>query len=138
MKIKFKYTLESLPAILEYAGVKPTAQRLAVARYLFLDADHPTADEVKAAVDRFFPKISLATVYNTLHALEAGGLLKAVKRPDSGKVVYDRNTTHHHHFIDRDSGEILDIPAEQVAVEAELPNEFHIDEVEVFIRGTRD
>lgn len=70
---------------LKHAGINATAQRIAVGRYVLLEADHPTADEVKAAVDEVFPKISMATIYNTLHTLEKAGILRAVKLPHTGR-----------------------------------------------------
>src|SRR5262249_26897232 len=55
-------------------GVQPTAQRIAICRYVLCEADHPTAEDVKKWADANFPKMSLATVYNTLGILVAAGL----------------------------------------------------------------
>ena len=54
---------------LSRSGVQPTAQRIAIAQYVLCEAEHPTADDVKAWTDLNFPKLSLATVYNTLNVL---------------------------------------------------------------------
>lgn len=122
---------------LKHAGINATAQRIAVGRYVLLEADHPTADEVKAAVDEVFPKISMATIYNTLHTLEKAGILRAVKLPHTGRVVYDRNMEPHYHMIDEASGTLTDLEAERVKLQHELDKEYDIHEVEIFFRGVK-
>ena len=60
-------------------------------------------------------RVSLATVYNTLHQFTAAGLLREVS-VESGKAYFDTNTSSHHHFLVEDSGELSDIPADAVDV----------------------
>ena len=64
---------------LKKAGVQPTAQRIAICRFVLCQADHPTADQVKAWADKNFPKMSLATVYNTLNLWVEAGLLQELR-----------------------------------------------------------
>src|SRR5579872_2031506 len=90
---------EELEDRLRGAGVQPTAQRLAIARYVLCETQHATAEDVKKWADKALPKVSLATVYNTLGALVRAGLLKELKFPHSGRAVYDDNVSHHYHFI---------------------------------------
>ena len=52
-------------------------------------------------------KISLATVYNTVHAFEKKGYLKEISI-DSHKSYFDTNTSAHHHFFDEDTNELID------------------------------
>lgn len=125
----------AITKLLEEAGIKATAQRIAVCQYVLGPADHPTAEEVKSAVDQVFPKISLATVYNTLNTLVEAGLLKAVKSPDSDKVLFDFNTKDHYHFVDGESGRLIDLDPMLVDIQHSLPEEFKVDSVEVFIMG---
>ena len=123
---------------LSNVGLSATAQRIAVFQVVHNEADHPTPEQVKAAVDKVFPKISLATVYNTLNALVERGLVNAVKVPDSGKVVYDANVSKHYHFIDEDSGRLIDLSPELVQVNMNLPEAFQVNDVDVFIKGRRN
>src|SRR5690349_15640134 len=95
-------------------GIQPTAQRIAICRYVLCEAHHPTADEVKSWADKNFPKISLATVYNTLGTLVEAKLLKEFRFPHSDKVIYDNNVAKHFHFYDEKTGEIFDVMPDQV------------------------
>ena len=75
-----------------------TAQRIAILDYLEGNKSHPSAEDIYQAVAKKFPTISLATVYNTLSALERRGqLLKLTIDPS--KARYDPNTFPHHHLI---------------------------------------
>lgn len=123
--------------ILEEHGIQPTAQRVAVAEYVLHTTEHPSADKVWAGVQEDFPTISRATVYNTLNLFVEKGLLRELHlAPDS--VLFDPNTDRHHHFIDESTGQIYDIPWNQVEVnsEKELPG-FEIRDYQVVMRGRR-
>lgn len=121
---------------LKEAGVQPTAQRIAICRYVLCQADHPTADQVKDWADKNFPKMSLATVYNTLNLLVKAGLLHELRLPHSDKVIYDNNLSPHHHFLDEKSGELFDLSQEDVEVSAKLKKPFRVSQVQVLLRGT--
>jgi Fur family transcriptional regulator, iron response regulator len=128
---------DPLPPRLRAAGILPSVQRVAVARYVLGTSDHPSADEVLAQVRRELPAISRATVYNTLNLLVEHGLLRAhVLAPR--RVVFDPNLERHHHFIDESSGRIHDVPwsSVQVGALAELPG-FEVHEYQVVMRGRR-
>jgi Fur family transcriptional regulator, iron response regulator len=125
-----------IEARLKEAGVQPTAQRIAICRYVLCQADHPTADQVKDWADKNFPKMSLATVYNTLNLLVKAGLLHELRLPHSDKVIYDNNLSPHHHFLDEKSGDLFDLTHEEVEVSAKLKKEFQISHVQVLLRGT--
>jgi Fur family peroxide stress response transcriptional regulator len=78
--------------------LKLTPQRIAILDYLEGNKSHPSAEDIYRAVATKFPTMSLATVYNTLSALERRGqLLKLTIDP--GKARYDPNTFPHHHLI---------------------------------------
>ncbi len=124
-----------IESTLEKAGVQPTAQRIAICRYVLCQAEHPTAEDVKNWADKNFPKMSLATVYNTLNLLVKAGLLKEVRFPHSEKAIYDNNLSIHHHFLDEGSGEIFDLNPEEVKVESKLKGKFEVKQVEVLFRG---
>ena len=101
-------------------GVKPTPQRVVIADYLLHTDSHPTAEEVLSAVSEALPvALSRATVYNTLNALKEAGVIQEVLT-EPGRVRYDANVSHHHHFVDVKTGKIVDIPADKVEAIGEL------------------
>jgi Fur family iron response transcriptional regulator len=128
---------DQIEAALKQAGINPTAQRIAICRFVLCEADHPSAETIKLWVDRHFPKMSLATVYNTLRILVEAGLLRELKLPHIESALYDNNVTPHHHFYDEATGELLDIPCESVTFGATLDPSFRVNAVEVLLRGTR-
>jgi Fur family transcriptional regulator, iron response regulator len=130
-------TPQEIEGLLKKSGLNPTAQRIAIARYVLCEADHPTADQVKTWADGALPKVSLATVYNTLNALVKAGLLRELKLEHSGKVIYDDRVEEHHHFLDEATGELLDLEADEVEVKPRLKKGFKVKQVSVLIRGTR-
>lgn len=130
-------TSEEIRKKLKEAGVRPTAQRVAICRYVLCQADHPTVEQVKEWADANFPQMSLATVYNTLHLLVEAGLLKAVKLSHCGKVFYDSNVRNHHHFLDEKTGRLYDVSPDHVQISSNLDGQFHVREVEVLLKGTR-
>lgn len=130
-------TTQELAERLTGAGIQPTAQRLAIFRYVATEADHPTAEDVKRWMDRNFPKVSLATVYNTLNLLVQAGQLRAFRFPHTDKMVYDHNTAHHYHFLDEESGELLDIPEDRIEVRHDLGAGYDVHGVQVVLHGRR-
>ena len=101
---------------LRAVGLRPTRQRLALARLLFGQGDrHITADELHAEAETAGVGVSLATVYNTLNQFTSAGLLRAVA-VEAGRAYFDTNTSLHHHFYFEDNGRLMDIPAEGLSV----------------------
>jgi len=124
--------------LLKDHGIPPTAQRLAVARYVLETQEHPSADEVWTRVRDQHPKrLSRATVYNTLNLFVAKGLLRALVLAE-GRTVFDPKMGPHHHFIDESTGDIHDIPwdAVKVAATENLPG-FRVEQYQVVMRGQR-
>ncbi|HEY9855058.1 MAG TPA: Fur family transcriptional regulator [Stenomitos sp.] len=126
-----------IETVLKNAGINPTAQRIAICRFVLCEADHPSAETIKQWIDRNFPKMSLATVYNTLRVLVDGGLLKELKVPHTESVLYDNNVAEHYHFFDEQTGELVDIAPEHVTLAPHLGEGFTITGVDVLLRGTR-
>ncbi len=122
-------------ALLSERGVRPSAQRVAVARYVLNTEEHPSAERVLSKVRADFPHVSRATVYNTLHLFVEKGLLREL-RLAGGSVVFDPNLDRHHHFIDEETGSIRDIPWESVRVSRidDFP-ELEVNDYEVVLRG---
>lgn len=116
-------------------GIKPSAQRVAVAQYVLSTLDHPSADQVWQAVQRNFPMISRATVYNTLNLFVNKGLLREYVITE-GRVVFDPNVKAHHHFIDDTTGRIHDVPWNKVQVcNVENLKDYEIHDYQVVMRG---
>lgn len=126
-----------IETVLKEAGINPTAQRIAICRFVLCDADHPSAEDVKRWVDLNFPKMSLATVYNTLRILVESGLLRELRLPHSDSVLYDNNLESHHHFLDEETGELIDLDPAAVRIDPALHPGMHLRAVEVLLRGTR-
>ena len=105
---------------LRAAGLRPTRQRLALAKLLFENGDrHITAEQLHSEALSSSIRVSLATVYNTLHQFTEARLLREIV-VDSGRSYFDTNTSAHHHFFYEDTGELCDIPGDQLNV-AQLP-----------------
>jgi|TARA_B100001093_G_C26456232_1_gene854456 Fur family iron response transcriptional regulator len=95
---------------LRSSGLRPTKQRLKICELLFDRADtfHFTiGDLAKKIAHELSEKISLATVYNTVHAFKNHGYLKEISI-NSDKSYFDTNIKHHHHFFDEDTNELID------------------------------
>jgi Fur family iron response transcriptional regulator len=97
-------------ARLRAVGLRPTRQRLSLARLLFDDGDrHVTAEQLHSEARAAAIPVSLATVYNTLHQFTEAGMLREVV-VESGRSYFDTNTTDHHHFFCESTGSLNDIP----------------------------
>ena len=95
-------------------GLRPTRQRLALARLLFGHGNqHVTAETLFERAQMAGIKVSLATVYNTLHQFTDAGLLRQVM-VDTPRSYFDTNITDHYHFYFEDTGKIADIPHDRI------------------------
>jgi len=118
------------------AGLRPTRQRMALARLLFEGGPrHVTAELLHAEAQAASIRVSLATVYNTLHQFTSAGLLREIV-VDSQRCYFDTNTGDHHHFFFEDSSELQDIPDGQIAVSGlpDAPSGTAIKTVDVIVR----
>ena len=101
---------------LRESGLRPTRQRLKICEVLFLPEKtfHFTINDLtKIIEDKLSKKISLATVYNTIHAFKKKGYLKEVSI-NADKSYFDTNVTEHHHFFDEDTNELIDCSNEDI------------------------
>ena len=105
---------------LRRVGLRPTRQRLALAKLLFEQGDrHITAEQLHEEAQGAGVRISRATVYNNLHQFTEVGLLRE-GAVEPGHSYFDTNTTDHHHFYFEDEGRLMDIASNRVEV-ARLP-----------------
>jgi Fur family iron response transcriptional regulator len=118
------------------AGLRPTRQRLALAKLLFDECDrHITAEQLHSEALSGNIRVSLATVYNTLHQFTAAGLLREIV-VDAGRSYFDTNTTCHHHFFDENTGVLSDVPEGQLEVTGipTPPQGSQVESVDVVVR----
>ena len=126
---------EEITVLLKKAGLNSTAQRIGLCRYILCEAKHPTVEDIRKWAAEQGIKASLATIYNTLHALCNAKLIKDLRFPHLDKVIYDNNISQHHHFLDEESGEIIDIDQNDIKFSSQLSNAFEVHDVDVLIRG---
>jgi Fur family transcriptional regulator, iron response regulator len=124
-------------ALLRDHGIQPSSQRVAIGRYVLATDQHPSADEVYERVRRMLPALSRATVYNTLNLFVRKGLLRALAIAE-GRTVFDPRLARHHHFVDEETGQVLDVPWEQLEVRRiESLQDLEVHDYQVVIRGRR-
>jgi Fur family iron response transcriptional regulator len=126
-------------ARLRHAGLRPTRQRVELAGLLFRDCDrHVTAESLHDEITNTGAKVSLATVYNTLHQFTEAGLLRQVV-VDAARSYFDTNTGDHQHFFLEKEGLLIDIPGDTIAVAGVPipPAGLMVDRVDVVVRVKR-
>ena len=127
---------------LRETGLRPTKQRVKICEILFNREKtfHFTINDLaKKISDEINEKISLATVYNTVHALQKKGYLKEISI-NSDKSYFDTNTSVHHHFYDEDTHQLIDCDEneiETVNVKKNITGK-KINSVEVLVRVASD
>jgi len=117
-------------------GLRPTRQRIALVEILFAKGDrHVTAEMLYEEATRAQIRVSLATIYNTLHQFTNAGLLRQIA-VDSSKTYFDTNPSFHHHFFIEDKNELIDIPPTNVLVGAAPtpPEGYEIVRIDVIVR----
>ena len=127
---------------LRSSNLRPTKQRLKICEVLF-NRDttfHFTINDlVKIISEKLNEKISLATVYNTVHAFRQKGYLKEISI-NSDKSYFDTNISEHHHFFDEQTGELIDCnknDIDDINVKTKIPGK-KISSVEVLIKVASD
>ena len=101
---------------LRSSGLRPTRQRIQLCKVLF-DRDktfHFTVENLaKMLKKNFDKKVSLATVYNTVHVLKNKGYLKEISI-NNKKTYFDTNISHHHHFFNENTNELIDLNDKEI------------------------
>ena len=127
---------------LREAGLRPTKQRIKICEILFdrEETFHFTINDLVKKISKDLnQKISLATVYNTVHFFEKKGYLKEISI-NSDKSYFDTNTSSHHHFYDEDTHELIDCDendVDSVQINKNITGK-KINSVEVLIRVASD
>ena len=127
---------------LRKSGLRPTKQRIQICEVLF-DTDktfHFTINDlVKLIEKKANEKISLATVYNTIHSFEKKGYLKEIAI-NSSQTYFDTNTSNHHHFFDEKEKQLIDLEDDDVdpiKIKKTIPGK-KIKSVEVLVKVDTD
>ncbi len=129
--------MKSAIQLLESCSLTPTPQRIAVVKSVMVAHKHLSADAVFRRAKRICHSVSRATVYNTLNLLVEKHVLKAQRLLEE-TIVFDANTRPHHHFVDEVTGEIIDIPWEDLSIRGQENLEgVEVRDFQVVIRGKR-
>ena len=123
---------------LRSSGLRPTKQRLKICEILFNREKtfHFTINDLaKSITEQLNEKISLATVYNTVHAFKETGYLKEIFIKGN-QSFFDTNTKKHHHFFDEDCSKLIDIKNENISIKnlPKAPNGKRIKDIEITIK----
>ena len=123
---------------LRSSGLRPTKQRIEICKLLFNRANtfHFTINDLNKLLNNTSEKkISLATIYNTVHAFKKKGYLKEISI-NSERSYFDTNVTNHHHFFDESNNELIDLDnkyVEKIKINKNLPGK-KIKSVEVLVK----
>ena len=135
-----KIPTASISEKLRDAGLRPTRQRVALGELLFGSGDrHVTAEILHEEAVASGERVSLATVYNTLHQFRGAGLLRELAI-DGSKAYFDTNTSNHSHFYLEREGTLMDIPSENIRVQGVPvpPPGMKVSHVDLVVRLVED
>mgnify|MGYP001169321497 CR=1 FL=1 len=123
---------------LRNSGLRPTKQRIKICEILFSSErtfHFSINDLTKILHNQHNEKISLATVYNTVHAFQRKGYLKEINIGNDTSY-FDTNTSSHHHFYDEQTKELIDINSQDVEIKKTPmpPSGKKIDDIEVIFK----
>lgn len=129
---------ERMATQLRRAGLRPTRQRVALGRILFARGPrHICAEDLHEEASGADVRVSLATIYNTLHQFTAAGLLREIAI-DGSRTYFDTNVTDHHHFFVEEEGRLIDLDGDIAIARLPTPPEgMTITAVDVVVRVRR-
>ena len=123
---------------LRSSGLRPTKQRIKICKLLFdrKQTFHFTINNLSKILKKDkCEKISLATIYNTVHSFKKKGYLKEIS-VNQNKSYFDTNTSNHHHFLDINTNELIDLKSEDVhkiKIKKRIPGK-KINSIEVLVK----
>ena len=123
---------------LRSSGLRPTKQRLEICKLLFdrKKTFHFTIMDLSKILKKVTSKkISIATIYNTVHFFKKNGYIKEISL-NNDKTYYDTNTSNHHHFLDVNTNELIDLKEEEVQdvkIKKNIPGK-KIKSIEVLVK----
>ena len=121
--------------MLREAGLRPTWQRMQLIEMLYSAGHrHVTVDSLYSEALKKGAKLSLSTVYNTMHRLCSVNLLREISL-GNGKSYFDTDTDDHQHYFLEESGELMDIPCSRIFPNLPTPPQgTAIKQVDVVVR----
>ena len=128
--------VNSVTQRLRKAGLRPTRQRCSLASLLFGQGDrHVSAEALHEEAAKAGVRVSLATIYNTLHQFQQAGMLRELAI-DGQRSYFDTNTSNHNHFYIEQHGQLIDIPGDSVRVDGvpQPPPGMRISHIDVVVR----
>ena len=123
---------------LRSSGLRPTKQRIKICKLLFdrKKTFHFTINDLSKILNKEIrEKVSLATIYNTIHSFKKKGYLKEIS-VNKDKSYFDTNTSNHHHFLDINTNELIDLKSEDVhniKIKKRIPGK-KINSIEVLVK----
>ena len=123
---------------LRSSGLRPTKQRIKICKLLFdrKKTFHFTINDISKILKKeTSDKISLATIYNTIHSFKKKGYLKEISI-NREKSYFDTNTSNHHHFLDVNTNELIDLKNQDVhniKIKKRIPGK-KINSIEVLVK----
>ena len=123
---------------LRSSGLSPTKQRIKICKLLFdrKKTFHFTINDISKTLKKeTSDKISLATIYNTIHSFKKKGYLKEISL-NREKSYFDTNTSNHHHFLDVNTNELIDLKNQDVhniKIKKRIPGK-KINSIEVLVK----
>jgi Fe2+ or Zn2+ uptake regulation protein len=130
-------SVSELTTLFRDHGLRVTPQRQAIFRLLDGDHTHPTVESLYERARAEMPTISLKTVYQTVHDLDALGEVHVLDL-GTGSVRVDPNVEgDHHHLVCTSCGRVRDLPVDfdRLRVPARYRRDFTVDDVQVIFRG---
>jgi Fur family iron response transcriptional regulator len=130
--------VDRITAQLRRSGLRPTRQRVELGRVLFAQGHrHLSAEDLHAEAQAAGVRVSLATVYNTLHQFTGVGLLRELAI-DGSRTYFDTNTSDHHHFFVEGEGRVMDLAGDiGIGRLPAPPPGFEISAVDIVVRIRR-
>ena len=123
---------------LRSSRLRPTKQRIKICKLLFdrKKTFHFTINDISKILKKeTSDKISLATIYNTIHSFKKKGYLKEISI-NREKSYFDTNTSNHHHFLDVNTNELIDLKNQDVyniKIKKRIPGK-KINSIEVLVK----
>ncbi|MBD5334141.1 MAG: transcriptional repressor [Duncaniella sp.] len=130
------FTTQEILDLLSDAGVKPSAQRMTILRYLMENRIHPTVDEIFKSLLPDNPTLSRTTVYNTLRLLEASGIIRSIGTGGGDGTRWDYSDHDHGHFLCTSCGHVTDVDYDSASTSFTLPPEgYTVHSADVIFKG---
>ncbi len=133
---KYSFTTQEIIDTLSANGVKASAQRMAILRFLMENRVHPTVDEIFKALQPTNPTLSRTTVYNTLRLLAGAGIIKCIETGGDG-ARWDYSQHDHAHFLCTSCGHVTDVDYRISSPTFPLPPAgYTVQTADIIFRGT--